>query len=65
MCKSSKCIVCGEEFKSGDWIQAFLSSPDDPNGSWTKAVQIDDNFQERVVANGNNITRRHYLKNEG
>jgi len=60
MCKLSKCVVCGKAFKSGDWLQAFLRSPDDENGSWTDAVQVDDLFQERIKFNGGKIKRRHY-----
>lgn len=55
----SKCVVCGEEFKEGDILQAFLMSPDDPKGSWTTPVKVDVEFQARHERNGNNIKRKH------
>lgn len=55
----SKCINCGFPFKEGDKLQAFLCSPNNPEGSWTKPVIIDADFQTRVKQNQSNVKRRH------
>ena len=56
---ASKCVLCGEEFKEGDMLEAFLRSPDDPKGSWTTPVYVDAEFQARVESNKDKIMRRH------
>lgn len=53
------CIVCGKPFKSGDFLQAFLRSPDDPVGSWGPVVEAGDQFQTRAAINCDKVRRRH------
>lgn len=53
-----KCMFCEKVFASGDKIQAFLRSPDDPVGHWTDSVVVDDKFQERHQRNQDKIKRR-------
>jgi len=55
----SSCIVCGKAFKAGDHLQAFLRSPDDPRGSWAKAVLVDKGYQSRVKIINDRVKRRH------
>lgn len=55
-----KCCVCGREFKPGEYMQGFLRSPDDPEGSWSEPVEIDEGFQDRVARANCKIKRRHY-----
>lgn len=57
--KDSKCVVCGITFKEGDMVQCFLRSPDNPNGSWTKPVKVDTQFQARIARNNDKLSRRH------
>lgn len=56
---TSKCVICGEEFKEGDRMQAYLRSPDCPDGGWTAPVVVDSEFQWRYKRNDNNIKRKH------
>lgn len=54
-----KCIVCGEEFKTGEYIQAFLRSPDDEAGSFTTPIAVANGFKERIIRNKDKIKRKH------
>lgn len=56
---TSKCVECGREFKPGEYLQAFLRSPEDPKGSWTEGVRVDEGYQERSLVNQDTIRRRH------
>lgn len=59
-CLASRCSVCGVPFKEGGTFQAFLRSPEDEEGSWTKPVYVDAEFQNRHRRNGySEITRVH------
>jgi len=55
----SKCIVCNQDFKVGDYLQAFLRCPDDPKGSWTKPALVNENYQKRSLLNKDSIKRKH------
>lgn len=60
----SCCVVCGEAFKEGDKLQAFLRCPEDPLGSWTKPYLVDKDYQKRSEENkakGNvdRVRRKH------
>jgi len=55
----SFCIVCGQPFKEGDMLQAFLRCPDDLNGSWTLPALVDKEYQKRSAINKDNIRRKH------
>jgi len=55
----SSCIVCGKKFKEGDYLQAFLRCPEDPNGSWTEPVLVDSEYQTRANAICDKIKRKH------
>ena len=64
MTEECKCMFCEQPFKPGDKLQAFLRSPDDPIGSWTDSVTVDEGFQKRhqrnLASQGNfNPKRRH------
>lgn len=54
-----KCIVCNQPFKPGDRLQAFLRCPEEPDGSWTNAVEVDSGFQDRVKQVGGAVKRKH------
>lgn len=56
---TSKCVVCKKPFRTGDTLQAFLRCPDDPNGSWTTTVVVDEDFQKRFLSEGDLIQRKH------
>ena len=55
----SKCIVCDEPFKEGDYLQAFLRCPEDPEGSWTLPALVDKEYQTRAKINIDKIKRNH------
>lgn len=48
-----RCIGCNVAFEEGDMLQMFLRSPDDPEGSWSKPVEVDAGFQERCQRHDN------------
>lgn len=56
---NNKCIVCGDEFNVGDYIQAFLRSPDDPSGSFCAPVIVDPKFHDRIIENKDTVKRKH------
>lgn len=60
----AKCIICKKTFKPGDEIQAFLRSPDDPVGGWTKPIILDSKFQERHQRNQDKVKRKHFNCNQ-
>lgn len=55
----SRCIVCNIPFKKGDTLQAFIGCPEDINGSWTKSVIVDEDYQKRSSLNQDKIKRKH------
>jgi len=55
----SKCIVCKKVFIEGELLQAFLRCPEDPNGSWTAPIKVDNGYQERSERNNDTIRRKH------
>jgi hypothetical protein len=59
-------VNCDKPFVEGDYMQAFLRSPDDPTGSWSKPSKVDAGFQARVYKNDTfkNMKRRHAKKPE-
>jgi hypothetical protein len=58
-CKDSCCVKCGDPFKPGDTLQAFLRSPEDKKGSWTRPISVDAEFQARHRRNNDEVTRAH------
>lgn len=56
---TSRCIICDEEFKSGDRLQGFFGLSPDPEPFWNKPVRVDEEFQSRVAVNGDNLQRKH------
>ncbi len=56
MNSTSLCICCGQPFKEGDMLQAFLGSPYNPEGSWTTPVLVDKEYQAELQCN---IKRKH------
>lgn len=54
-----KCMVCNKEFKTGEYIQAFLRSPDDEAGSFTAPVAVANGLKERIKRNKDKIKRKH------
>lgn len=54
------CAVCECELKAGESMQAFLRCPEDPKGSWTKAVVVDADFKNRIREHGiGGMKRKH------
>ncbi len=58
-CKASCCVKCGDPFEPGDTLQAFLRSPEDKKGSWTRPISVDAEFQARHRGNNDEVTRAH------
>lgn len=54
-----KCCYCNKPLKRGEEICAFLRTIDHPNGQWTRAVILDQEFFSRIVRNKDNIKRKH------
>lgn len=50
--KDSCCIICKRPFLHGDYMEAFLKSPDRPKGIWTQVI-IDSEYQSRYHKNNN------------
>jgi len=50
------CTLLHRPLQAGHWIQAFLRSPDDHEGSWTDFVQLGEGYAEKAA---DGVTRRH------
>ena len=55
----SKCVICKGEFKTGDYLQAFLRNVGHPAGFWAASVFVDSGYQKRYFKNNDDIKRKH------